>query len=66
MSDDKTKKGERDRNQVAASEPYEVEYFASKHGLTQGQARDLIERVGNDRGKLDEAAAKLNGDRNAD
>ena len=60
MSDDKTKQGQQDRSRVAGEEPYEVAYFASRHGLTQQQARDLIARVGNDRAKLDAAAEQLN------
>jgi hypothetical protein len=46
---------------VAAGEPYEVEYFARKHGLHADQARDLIARVGNDRAALDAAAEQLKG-----
>lgn len=65
MVDDKMKQGQQDRSRVAGDEPYEVAYFASQHGLTQEQARDLIDRVGSDRAKLDAAAEKLNGDRNA-
>lgn len=64
MSDDKTKQGQQDRSRAAGNEPYEVEYFASRHGLTQAQARDLIAQVGNDRAKLDEAAERLNAARN--
>jgi hypothetical protein len=64
MSDDKTKQGQQDRSRVAGGEPYEVAYFASRHGLTQEQARDLIARVGNDRAKLDAAAEQLNATRN--
>ena len=63
MADDKTKQGQQDRSRVAGDEPYEVEYFADKHGLSQAQARDLIDRVGNDRAKLDAAATELNGER---
>jgi hypothetical protein len=59
MSDDKSKCGEADRRQVAAGEGYEVSYFARKHGITTEQAEDLIKRIGNDREKLDAAAAKL-------
>jgi hypothetical protein len=59
MADDNSKRGGRDRSRVAAGEGYEVAYFAKKHGITQEQARDLIKRVGNDRAKLDAAAAKL-------
>jgi hypothetical protein len=36
-----------------------VNYFASKHDITTQQAEDLIKKVGNDREKLNEAAAKL-------
>lgn len=49
MSDDKNNRGEPDRSRVSGSEPYEVRYFADKHGLSMDQARELIERVGPDR-----------------
>ena len=61
MADDKTKRGAADRRTVAASEGYEVSYFARKHGITAEQARDLIAKVGGDRVKLDAAAEKLKG-----
>jgi hypothetical protein len=61
MSDNTSLQGDRDRRTVSASEPYEVEYFARKHGLTMEQARDLIARVGNDRSKLDAAAEAMKG-----
>jgi hypothetical protein len=63
MADDKSKTDGRDRSRVSASEPYEVEYFAEKHGLSAKQARDLIAEIGNDREKLDEAARKISGRR---
>ena len=58
MPDNKQKKGGQDRSRVAAGEGYEVRYFARKHGITVEQARQVIERVGNDREKLNAAAAK--------
>jgi hypothetical protein len=61
MPDDKSKRGEADRSKVAGGEAYEVDYFARKHGITSQQAQDLIKRHGNDREKLDAAAAKLKG-----
>lgn len=61
MSDDKIKTDARDRSRVAGDEPYEVEYFAQKHGLSEHQARTLIQTVGNDRAKLDAAAEKVMG-----
>lgn len=59
MSDDTTNRGEPDRSRASVDEGYEVEYFARKYGLTAEQARELIAEVGNDRDKLDAAAAKL-------
>ena len=59
MADDKSKQGKGDRSKVAAGEGYEVAYFAQKHDITAEQARELIARFGNDRGKLDAAAAEL-------
>ena len=59
MADDKSKRGGMDRKRVAAGQGYEVTYFARKHGISAQQARDLIKQVGNDREKLNDAAAKL-------
>lgn len=59
MPDDKTNVGGPDRSRAAENEEYEVRYLAEKHGLSTEQARELIARVGNDRGKLDEAAQKM-------
>jgi hypothetical protein len=59
MADDKSKRGAGDRARVAGGEGYEVSYFARKHDVTTQQAEDLIKKVGNDREKLNEAAAKL-------
>jgi hypothetical protein len=59
MADDKTKRGGPDRARVAADEGYEVSYFARKHGISKDQAEQLINKVGNDREKLNEAASKM-------
>ncbi|WP_260596901.1 hemerythrin domain-containing protein [Sphingomonas endolithica] len=61
MADDKSKRGGNDRTQVAGDEPYEVEYFARKHDISRDEAQALIDRIGNDRGKLDAAAAEQKG-----
>lgn len=61
MSDDKTNVGEPDRSRVSGSEGYEVRYFAEKHGITPDQARELIDKHGNDRETLDKAAEQLKG-----
>lgn len=59
MADDKSKRGGRDRATVAAEEPYEVRYFAKKHGITQEQAQKLIDKIGGNRAKLNAEAEKL-------
>ena len=59
MADSKKKRGAADRRTVAAGEGYELNYFATKHGITRQQARDLIAKVGNDRAKLNAAAARV-------
>jgi hypothetical protein len=42
-----------------SDEPYSVDYFACKHDISHEQARELMRKVGRDRDKLNEAAAKL-------
>lgn len=59
MADDKSQRGGTDRRTVAGGEAYEVDYFAEKHGLSRDQAQALIDRVGNDRKKLDAEAEKI-------
>jgi len=59
MTDNKSKRGEADRRKVATGEGYEVSYFARKHGISKEQAEGLIRKIGNDREKLNAAAAKL-------
>lgn len=44
--DDKSKRGKPDRSRVAASEPYEVSYFARKHGITAVEARAILKEAG--------------------
>ena len=59
MSDDKSKRGGADRDRVAGGEGYEVDYFARKHGISPADAERLINRVGNNREKLDAEAERL-------
>jgi hypothetical protein len=61
MPDDKTKRGGPDRKRVAGGEGYEVSYFARKHNISRDKARQLIDRLGNDREKLNRAAEKIAG-----
>ncbi|MBV9741091.1 MAG: DUF3606 domain-containing protein [Hyphomicrobiales bacterium] len=50
---------QRESKDVAKEMPYEIADFARKHGLSMVEARSLIEKLGNDCMKLDEAAKKL-------
>jgi len=53
MADDKSKKDARDRNYVAAGEPYELAYLEEKMGVSREQVMEAIKAVGNDRGKVE-------------
>ena len=59
MADDKSFIGGQDRARVAGGQDYEVEHFASQHGLSTDQVEDLIKRHGNDRETLERQVAKL-------
>ena len=48
-----------DHRKATSSKPYEVGRFARKHGISHGQARDFTRQIGNDRDRLNTAAAKL-------
>ncbi|GGD85017.1 hypothetical protein GCM10011515_00900 [Tsuneonella deserti] len=61
MSDDTNNRGAQDRARVAGGEGYEVRYFAEKHGISMEQAQELIDRHGNSREVLDQAAQRLKG-----
>ncbi|MBZ9775192.1 DUF3606 domain-containing protein [Mesorhizobium sp. CO1-1-8] len=59
MPDDKSKRDFRDRDRVSGDEEYEVGYLASKFQLTIPEVRELIEKHGNDRKKLEREAKAL-------
>ena len=40
-------------------EPHSVDYFAGKHDVSVEQARELMRKIGRDREKLNEVAARL-------
>jgi hypothetical protein len=63
MADDKTVRDHRDRSRVAGDQEYEVRYFAEKNGITVKQARELIERCGNDRERLEREVQELKASR---
>lgn len=46
MADDKTIKEPADGNKVNVNEPYEVNYWKKKWGVTEEQRRSCVKRVG--------------------
>ena len=54
---DKSNRGAQDRARVAAGQPYEVSYFARKHGISAADARAIIKQAGNDRPAANTLAA---------
>ena len=52
MPDDKSKVGESDRSRVAADQDYEVSHLAKTLSISSEEARELIERFGDDRDKI--------------
>ncbi len=58
MADDKSQRGGPDRSRVSAEEQYEVAYFAKKHGVSQDEARRIIQQAGPSRAKADELAER--------
>lgn len=59
MADSKDDRGAQDRARVSGEQPYEVRYFAQKHGITVEQAQELIGKHGHSREKLDAAAEEM-------
>jgi hypothetical protein len=55
MTDDKTDRGAQDRARVSAEEPYEVAYFARKHGISEARALEIIRQHGPSRAACDAA-----------
>jgi hypothetical protein len=46
MPDDKSKTGEPDRSRINIHEPYEVEYWKQKFGVTKEQLEQAVQKVG--------------------
>ncbi len=55
---DNPKKQKQDRKLVS-QQPYEVAYFAKKHGISAAKARSIIKEHGPSRRKCDAAARAL-------
>ena len=60
MADDKSKRGASDRRRIAANEPYEVGYFARKHGISRQKAEAIINKTGGNREKANADRAEQN------
>jgi len=46
MADDKSKRDYRDRDRINISEPYEVEYWTKKWGVSRAQLETAHRKVG--------------------
>lgn len=58
MSDSKSNTSGQDRSRVAADQPYEVAYFAERHGIDQATVLEIIRQHGPSRAACDDAAEK--------
>lgn len=54
MADDKNLKDGRDRDRVSGSEEYELQYLAEKLNVSTEEIKKAIEKVGNNRDKVEE------------
>jgi hypothetical protein len=59
MPDDSSHIGEARPPSIVAAERFELERFASRHGISTSEARELIERLGHDRDALEREAQRL-------
>jgi len=46
MADDLTNKGPADRSRINLSEPYEVQYWADKFGVSKERLSEAVRKVG--------------------
>jgi Protein of unknown function (DUF3606) len=46
MADDKSKRGQQDRNRINLNEDYEVQYWCEKFGVSPEQLRQAVQKVG--------------------
>ena len=46
MPDDVSKKGPADRSRINLSEPYEVQYWADKFGVSKERLSETVRKVG--------------------
>jgi hypothetical protein len=56
---EKRKKRSSGARRCTSDAPYNADYFAQKHDISIEQARELMRKIGRDRDKLNEAAARL-------
>jgi len=46
MTDDKTKRGPKDRNRINVHEPYELEYWSRTLGVSPNKLKELVAEHG--------------------
>jgi len=63
MSDDKTKRGDRDRNRISMAEDYEVRYWTGRLGVSRAELEEAVKSVGNSADKVRQHLAGRKGGR---
>jgi predicted double-glycine peptidase len=58
MADDPDERGPQDRSRISLSEPYEIQYWTKKFGVTPADLREAIKRVGNSAKAVEEELAQ--------
>jgi hypothetical protein len=46
MADDRSNKGPQDRSRISLTEPYEVQYWADKFGVSKERLSEAVRKVG--------------------
>jgi len=46
MADDRANKGPQDRSRISLTEPYEVQYWADKFGVSKERLSEAVRKVG--------------------
>ena len=54
MSDDKSKRGPRDRSRISLGEEYEVRYWTNELGVSREELEQAVKSVGNSAQKVRE------------
>jgi Protein of unknown function (DUF3606) len=63
MADDLSKKGPADRSRINLAEPYEVQYWADKFGVSKERLSEAVHNVGHSAAAVEKELVALSGKR---